>query len=73
MTMAALGANDVTQWEYAYVGDQWGSYLSSYGAIGNPGSFTVVPEPSTVLLFAVGTIAVFGRRLKNAVRARRAS
>ncbi len=72
LTPAALGANDVYQWAGAYVGDPWGSYFSSYGALGNPGTY-VVPEPSTVVLLVLGCVALVGRRMKSAVRTGRAS
>lgn len=53
-TLAALGANDVFQWKKAVVGDEFGSYSSTGGDIGNPGIFALVPEPGTLLLLALG-------------------
>lgn len=61
-SLAALGANDATQWLPSAVGDVEGSYMSLSGAIGSPGitGFTpAVPEPSTYALLLAG-VAVAG-------------
>jgi hypothetical protein len=39
---AALGANDITQWQLSVVGDGEGSYLSANNDIGSPGKSTLV-------------------------------
>lgn len=61
-SLAALGANDATQWVLSAVGDVEGSYMSLSGAVGSPGmtGFTpAVPEPSTYALLLAG-VAVVG-------------
>lgn len=63
-TLAALGANDPYQWVLAASGDVYGSYVAG-GAIANPGVFSlyVVPEPSSIVLMAIGLgAAVLWRR-----------
>lgn len=52
-TLAVLGANNVTQWVLSTAGDAYGSYLSVSGAQGNPGKFTLVPEPGMFGLIAM--------------------
>jgi len=67
-TLAALGANDPTQWVLSSVGDGAGSYLSLDAAfIGNPG-IAPVPEPQTYALMAAGLalVAGFARRTRRA-------
>jgi predicted extracellular nuclease len=63
---SALGANNAPLWQLAVDGDQYGSYFSSLDELGNPGVFTLVPEPSSLLLAGIaglGTlIAVWRRR-----------
>jgi predicted extracellular nuclease len=59
ITLAALGTDNVFQWQLSSVGDAYGSYLSTLGDIGNPGIGTyVVPEPSTIALFVLGSLAL---------------
>ncbi len=53
---AALGANDVYQWQFAVVADAFGSYASLSGNVGNPGVY--VPEPASVALLALGALAL---------------
>ncbi len=71
ITPAALGANDPYQWQLSYVGDPFGSYLSSFGDIGNPGTY-VVPEPTALLLFVVGGLSLSIARAKSLARYRAA-
>lgn len=52
-TVAAVGAHDVTQWVLSTAGDVYGSYVSVSGALGNPGKFTLVPEPGMLGLIAM--------------------
>jgi len=54
MTLAALGTNDVFQWKLSVAGDSYGSYLSTEGNLGNPGIFTLIPEPGSLVLALVG-------------------
>lgn len=66
MTLAALGTNNVLQWQLAVAGDAFGSYAGAAGNLGNPGSFALVPEPATWGLAALAgaAIALRGRRAK---------
>jgi len=59
-TPAALGANDVWQWQLSFVGDSFGSYTSTAGNVGNPGVY--IPEPATLVLMALGVAALLRRR-----------
>lgn len=65
-TVAALGANDVYQWELASVGDRYGSYVALSGVLGNPGVYVdAVPEPASLgllLAAAMTALAAFRRR-----------
>jgi predicted extracellular nuclease len=65
-TLAALGTNNAVQWQLAVAGDAFGSYAGAAGTLGNPGSFTLVPEPATWGLAALAgaAIALRGRRTK---------
>ena len=58
-TPAALGADDVYQWTLSTVGDAYGSWMSSNGDIGNPGTY--VPEPGAIALLLVAA-PLFARR-----------
>lgn len=65
MTIAALGANDVLQWQFAAAGDTFGSVTGAAGNVASPGVFTLVPEPATFgvgLLGALGIAALVRRR-----------
>jgi predicted extracellular nuclease len=59
ISIAALGANDVYQWEYSYVGDRHGSYMSDSYAVGNPG-INPVPVPGALLLMGSGLLSLIG-------------
>lgn len=48
-TLAAIGAHNVLLWVLSTPSDQFGSYTSVSGAVGNPGAF--VPEPASAVLF----------------------
>ncbi len=39
---AAIGANDVMQWQLAIVGDVYGSFAAGSGDIGTPGTFVAI-------------------------------
>ena len=58
MSLAALHANDVLQWQFAAVNDGFGSRASAGGDIGNPGVFTLVPEPATFAMAGLGAVAI---------------
>lgn len=60
MTPAALGANDVYQWQLAAVGDTYGSYASTEGDVGNPGVY--VPEPASLASLALAALLLARRR-----------
>lgn len=64
ITLGALGADDVAQWQLSFVGDAYGSYVSTLGDLGNPGIGTyAVPEPSTVALLIFGSVALCAARV----------
>ncbi len=69
ITLDALGANDPSQWQLSFVGDTYGSYLSSFGDIGNPGIGNyVVPEPSAVVLMVLGGVSLVALRIRRNAR-----
>jgi len=71
ITLAALGANDVAQWQLAFEGDAYGSYFSATGDLGNPGIGNyVVPEPSSVALLILGGVALCAAGATRIVRRR---
>lgn len=57
-TPSALGANDASQWVLSSLGDSFGSYASTNGDIGNPGSYSAVPVPAAVWLFGSALIGL---------------
>ncbi len=59
ITPAALGANDVYQWQLSFVGDGFGTYASAGGDLGNPGVY--IPEPASLGLLIVAA-AILRRR-----------
>lgn len=61
-SVAALGANDVRLWSLAAVGDVYGSYTSTGGDIGNPGTSIFVPEPATLSVLALFGLIAARRR-----------
>lgn len=62
MSMAALGANDPTQWVSSAVGDAFGSWTSLSGDVGNPGSYSAVPVPAAAWLFGSALFGLLGLR-----------
>ena len=60
ISAAALGADDVFQWQLSFVGDSYGSYTALTGEVGNPGSFTIPAPASAALMGLAGLVA--GRR-----------
>jgi predicted extracellular nuclease len=70
-TLAALGANDPSQWKLSVNGDSYGSHVATTGDLGNPGVFTLlpVPEPSTIGMMLMG-IAAMGFCARRRVRRR---
>jgi MYXO-CTERM domain-containing protein len=61
-SLAALGANNATLWTLSTVGDSYGSVASAQFDVGNPGVFSVVPEPTGVVLAALGLACLRRRR-----------
>ena len=59
-----LGDNNVFAWVLSTVGDLQGSYTSVGGYVGNPGTYSAVPEPATwaVLLGSVALVGAVVRR-----------
>lgn len=55
-----IGANDIASWVLSFVGDDFGSYASSNGDIGNPGAF--IPSPGTGALLGLGGLVALRRR-----------
>ncbi len=64
LTLAAVGANDVSQWVLSSVADAYGSYNSTSSTTGNPGKFALIPEPSSLELAAMG-VALLARRRRS--------
>ncbi|MGD9635073.1 MAG: lamin tail domain-containing protein [Pirellulales bacterium] len=62
ITLAALGANDKFQWKLSVVGDSYGSYMSTEGNLGNPGIFSLIPEPGSLALALLGFLGLGLRR-----------
>lgn len=60
-SLAALGANDVSQWVLSSVGDVYGSYAGASFGVANPGSFTI-PSPASAALMGLGAMAGLRRR-----------
>jgi MYXO-CTERM domain-containing protein len=56
-----LGANDIFGWSASTVVDSFGSYLSSAGEIGNPGSYPI-PAPGALALVGLGGLMAGRRR-----------
>lgn len=64
-SLAALGANNVLQWQLAAAGDGFGSVTSVGNDVGNPGQFTLVPEPATLALAGLGAVAIVSLRRRT--------
>lgn len=70
-SLAALGTNNANLWVLAINGDAYGSHFSTLGDLGNPGTFSLVPEPSTVIMLATGCVLLAGRGCRQWLRRRR--
>ena len=64
ISAAAIGVNDAALWKLSVAGDNYGSYISTVGDLGNPGRF--VPEPATALMAVVSLFAAAALRRKAA-------
>jgi predicted extracellular nuclease len=60
LTLTALGANNPAQWKLSVNGDSYGSHVATTTDVGNPGLFTLVPEPSSVVLAIVAGVVLCG-------------
>lgn len=56
----AVGNNDIAGWVLAFEGDSFGSYLSAFGDVGNPGTF--IPAPAPIALLGLGGLVALRRR-----------
>ncbi len=59
---AGVGQNDIFEWTLSTVGDLQDSWMSSQGDIGSPGRHTPIPEPTTLVLLAIGGMICLRRR-----------
>ncbi|MBN8596750.1 MAG: lamin tail domain-containing protein [Planctomycetes bacterium] len=62
--LANLGANAANLAVVSSVGDAYGSFASSLGDIGNPGTYSDIPAPGVLMLAAAGG-AVAARRRRD--------
>ncbi len=53
LAAALLATADTTQWTLSANSDQYGSYTAVAGEIGNPGSYSTVPEPGALVLAVI--------------------
>lgn len=60
--LAELGLNNYPAWVQSSLGDAFGSYGSSGGDIGNPGIYTPVPEPATLIAVSIALVGLVRRR-----------
>jgi predicted extracellular nuclease len=66
ISLAALGANDAHLWELSNaLGDVHGSYFSTGGAQGNPGFYSAVPEPTSLVLGGLSMLATLAIRRRS--------
>jgi hypothetical protein len=62
---ALLGGGDnviPTTWVFSASGDAYGSFASTAGGFANPGSFSLIPEPTSVAALVSITGLMIGRR-----------
>jgi predicted extracellular nuclease len=63
-SLAVLGTNNPSLWVLSAAGDAYGSYASASADIGNPGKFSLIPEPAAATLATIGLALVARRRRK---------
>jgi len=63
---ASLGQNLAVNAELSSLGDTWGSWTGTNGSIANPGQYTPVPEPATMITLGVGGALALNRRRRKA-------
>ncbi|QKK06986.1 MAG: lamin tail domain-containing protein [Planctomycetota bacterium] len=56
----AVGNNDIAGWVLAFEGDSFGSFLSAFGDVGNPGTY--IPAPAPIALLGLGGLIALRRR-----------
>jgi predicted extracellular nuclease len=64
-TLAVLGADNASAWVLSAANDSYGSVTSTAANIGNPGKFTLIPEPGALTLVGIATAGL------TAIRRRR--
>lgn len=62
IALANLGLNRADLAIASFVGDDYGSYLSGLSTPGNPGLYSVIPEPGTATLVGLGLLGLGSRR-----------
>lgn len=60
LAAALLATADTTQWLLSANADVYGSYTSAAGEIGNPGKYSSVPEPNSILPLMLGALGTSG-------------
>jgi predicted extracellular nuclease len=61
-SLAVVGTNNPSLWVLSAAADAYGSYASVSADVGNPGKFSLIPEPAAGTLAAIGLALVAGRR-----------
>lgn len=64
-SLAVLGTNNVLNWVLSFDGDTYGSFLAGAPLAAlpaNPGIFTLIPEPASAALLALGGLLIARRR-----------
>ena len=61
---AVLGTNSYASWTASFVGDSYGSWQNGGGDIGNPGQYSPVPEPATMVALGIGVLALLKKKRK---------
>lgn len=59
-----LGLNTNANWVQSVTGDVFNSYADAFGNIGNPGQYSPVPEPATMVALGIGALALLKKKRK---------